>query len=118
MKELKTLGIGRGRGKSSFTDAQLAVGAAALKTTKNDEIKQSSHFQKAKNNINNNNNSNINYFPTFDYDGYNKMTKASHWWAGNTTSGCGEKQCQPLCGQEVDNKRDDLAKGIPVDESI
>ena len=96
MKEFKALGIGRGRGK-------------------NGEKKQSKHLQEEKNNNNNN------YFPTFDYDGYNKIVKASHWWAGNpASSGIGGKQ-EVLKNREenvVVVERDELSKWTPLDNRV
>jgi hypothetical protein len=61
-----------------------------------------------------NNNNNNNYFPTFDYEGYNKMTKASHWWAGNTSSGTGGKQSI----QEVDKKREENVVVVERDDCV
>ena len=94
IKELKNLGIGRGRGKSSSTDVQPPVGAVASMLTRNGEKKLSKPLQEVNNN---------NYFPTFDYEGYKKMTKASHWWAGNTSSGFVGK----LSTQKAEKKREE-----------
>ena len=73
--ELKSLGIGRGRERKSYlTDVQLPVGAVAA----NIEI-----HQDAKNNFKKSHNNN--YFPAFDYDRFNKLTKTTAWWPSNTS---------------------------------
>jgi hypothetical protein len=75
---LKTLGIGRGRGRgrgrqSYLTDVKLPVEAVAANIDIHQEAKNI--FKK----------SNNNYFPAFDYDRFNKLTKTTAWWPSNAS---------------------------------